>query len=212
MPVLQVLADHDAVKIRNMTRRPPWFSHRPVVPSEPRPRLPSLDLLLRVAMQERDKQLAHFDALDTKAGVLLAFDGVLIAVTRGIQLAFQLPGIALTSASAVLALAAFWPRKFPTLDPWVLRQFLTYETESTSLKLHDTIARSVTQGGRVLHIKARNFKLALMLLLLAAITFGAGSIVTTGSAGTGRSQHGTQEPTREPARPGVSTSPSASPS
>jgi hypothetical protein len=37
-------------------------------------------------MQERDRQLAHFDALDVKAGVLLAFDGVLIVVARGIRL------------------------------------------------------------------------------------------------------------------------------
>ena len=192
-----------------MTFRPSWLSRRPAA-LEPVPRLPSLNLLLQVAMQERDKQLGHFDALDTKAGVLLAFDGVLIAASRGIQFAFLLPGVVLTSASAVLALAAFWPRKFPALDPWVLRQFLTYETENTSLKLHDTIARSVTQGGRVLHVKARNLKFALMLLLLAAITFGAGIVVTTNSASTGRIQHGTQEPTQQPARPTASSAPSRS--
>jgi drug/metabolite transporter (DMT)-like permease len=67
-------------------------------------------------MQERDKQLAHFDALDTKAGVLMAFDGVLIVVSRGVRLAFQLPGVVLAAASAAMGLAAFWPRKFPTLD------------------------------------------------------------------------------------------------
>jgi drug/metabolite transporter (DMT)-like permease len=91
-------------------------------------------------MQERDKQLAHFDALDTKAGVLLAFDGVLIVISPGIQLAFQLPGIIFAALSALLALATFWPRKFPSLDPWVFRQFLTYDTESAGLKVHDTIA------------------------------------------------------------------------
>jgi hypothetical protein len=208
--IVLATADHDAVETMNMTRRPSWLSRRAAVPFEPLPRLPSLNLLLQVTMQERDKQLAHFDALDTKAGVLLAFDGVLIAVSRGIRFAFLLPGVILTSVSAVLALAAFWPRKFPALDPWVLRQFLTYETEDTGLKLHDTIARAVTQGGRLLHLKARNLKLALMLLLLAAITFGAGTVVTTNSVSTGRIQHGTQEPTRQPARPTVSPSPSPS--
>lgn len=192
-----------------MTFRPSWLSRRRAA-LQPVPRLPSLNLLLQIAMQERDKQLSHFDALDTKAGVLLAFDGVLITVSRGIQFAFLLPGVVLTSVSAVLALAAFWPRKFPALDPWALRQFLTYETESTSLKLHDTIARSVNQGGRVLHVKARNLKLALMLLLLAAITFGAGTVVTTNSASTGRIQHGTQEPTRQPTSPTASPAPSGS--
>lgn len=191
-----------------MTFRPSWLSRKQATLGSVR-RLPSLNLLLQVAMQERDKQLAHFDALDTKAGVLLAFDGVLIAVSRGIQFSFLLPGVILTSASAVLALAAFWPRKFPALDPWVLRQFLTYEAENTSLKLHDTIARSVNQGGRVLHVKARNLKFALMLLLLAAITFGAGT-VTTSSTSTGRIQHGTQEPTRQPTGPTASPAPSRS--
>jgi len=61
------------------------------------------------------------------------------------------------------------------LDPLTLRQFLTYETERTGLKLHDTIARSVTQGGQVLHIKARNMKLALMLLMLRRSRSTSGS-------------------------------------
>jgi hypothetical protein len=43
-------------------------------------------------MQEREKQLDHYDALDTKAGVLLAFAGVLIVVARGIRFAYLLPG------------------------------------------------------------------------------------------------------------------------
>ena len=192
-----------------MTFRPSWLSRKQAA-LKPVPRLPSLNLLLQVAMQERDNQLSHFDALDTKAGVLLAFDGVLIAVSRGIRFAFLLPGVVLTSASAVLALAAFWPRRFPALDPWALRQFLTYETENTSLKLHDTIARSVNQAGRVLHVKARNLKFALMLLLLAAITFGAGTVVTANSTSTGRIQHGAQEPTRQPSSPTASPAPTRS--
>jgi hypothetical protein len=32
-------------------------------------RLPSLELLLELVQSERDKQLAHFDALDSKAGI-----------------------------------------------------------------------------------------------------------------------------------------------
>jgi hypothetical protein len=178
-----------------VTGEPRWLLRKSASPP-PVERLPSLDLLLQVGMQERDKQLAHFDALDTKAGILLAFDGVLIAASRNIQLTFLVPGIALASASAILAFAGFWPRNFPALDPWVLRQFLTHERESTSLKLHDTIARSVTQGRRVLHIKARSLRLALLLLLLASITLGAGIIVTSGNVGTGRTYYGTQNSTR----------------
>lgn len=193
-----------------MTRRLPWLRSKPAEQPNSEPRLPSLNLLLQIAMQERDKQLAQFDALDTKAGVLLGFDGVLIVISHGIDLSFQLPGVVLASASAALALATFWPRKFPALDPWALRQFLTYKEESTRLKLHDTVARSVTQGRQVLSIKARSLKQALTLLLLAALTFGAGTIATTYSASTGRTHHGTREPAREPAPQRASASPSAS--
>jgi hypothetical protein len=160
--------------------------------------MPSLDLLLQFAVQERDKQIVHFDALDTKAGILLAFDGVLIALSHGIRLAFQLPGIAFAAASAVAALLAFWPRKYPVIEPMSLRQFLTYDLERTRLKLHDTIARTVMLGGEVLNVKIRNLKLALTLLVLAALTFGAGIVFTTVNQNTGRGHHGIQKFTPRP--------------
>jgi hypothetical protein len=133
-------------------------------------------------MQEREKQLDHYDALDTKAGVLLAFAGVLIVVARGIQFAYLLPGTVFASLSAALSLATFWLRKFPTLDPWELRQFLTYDTEAAGLKVHDTIAAAVSRGAPKLRNKARCLNAALILLLLAAITFGIGILSTAYSA------------------------------
>jgi hypothetical protein len=170
-------------------------------PSRSQPRLPSLDLLLQIVMQERDKQLAHFDALDTKAGVLLAFDGVLIIVARGIRLAFLLPGIVIASASALFALAAFWPRSLPALNPATMRKYLTYETEDTRLMLHDTAGEMVSRGVWLLRIKARNLKLALILLLLAAITFGAGIISTANTTHAARTHHGRQSPAQPRSSP-----------
>jgi hypothetical protein len=156
--------------------------------------MPSLDLLLQTLMLERDKQLAHFDALDTKAGVLLAFDGVLITLTRFIRLAFQWPAIGLASGSALFALLAFWPRKYPVLQPRELRKYLTFEAENTRLMLHDTIGEMITRGGRLLQLKARFLTVALILLLLAAITFGAGIIYSTSTTAGGRANHGRQGP------------------
>jgi hypothetical protein len=195
-----------------MTPRLPWRRRRRPETTGTQPRFPSLDLLLQVAMEERDKQLGHFDALDTKAGVLLAFAGVLIVLSPDIQFAFQLPGIILAALSALLALATFWPRKFPSLDPWVLRQFFTYDKESTGLKVHDTIAEAVTNGRDVLEVKARSLRWALILLLLAAVTFGAGIIVTSHNADGGRKQHGIQGPGQRPVprRTSASSSPSSS--
>jgi hypothetical protein len=96
------------------------------------PRFPSMDLLLQLAIREREKQLAHFDALDTKAGVLLAFDGVLVAVSHGIRVGFLVPGIIAAATSAAFAFAAAWPRKFAAIDPWDFRRFLTYDSDSTT--------------------------------------------------------------------------------
>ena len=117
-------------------------------------------------------------------------------VARGIQFAYLLPGIVFASLSAALSLTAFWPRKFPTLDPWELRQFLTYDTEAAGLKVHDTIAAAVSRGALKLLCKGRYLKGALLLLLLAAITFGIGILSTTYSANTGRIHHGTQQQVR----------------
>jgi hypothetical protein len=176
--------------------RPRWARRKPVAAAPSRwPPMPSLDLLLQTVMAERDKQLAHFDALDTKAGVLLAFDGVLLAFQRSIRAEFQVPGTVLAAASAGLALWAFWPRKFPALDPVDLRKYLTYETEQTRLMLHDTIGEMITRGAVVLGKKALRLRLALVGLLLAAITLGAGVVVSTHATSSGRTnvkqEHGT---------------------
>jgi hypothetical protein len=157
-----------------------------------------LDILLQIAIQERSNQLAHFDALDTKAGVILAFDGVLIALTGNVKLLFELAAIIMASTSATAALWSFWPRKFPVLEPMAFRQFLTYEPDSTRLKLHDTIASTVERGGQALRIKIRFLRLALLLLLIAALTFGAGIINNTLNQNSGGTHHVIQKPTREP--------------
>ena len=192
-----------------MIYRRPRVRRRPGPPPVPGPRLPSLDLLLQIAMTERDKQLAHFDALDTKAGVLLAFDGVLISLMRGIRLAFVLSAVSLVAASALFALAAFWPRNYPLLHPPDLRKYLTHEVEQTQLTLHDTIGEMITRSSRLLQTKARNLKLALVLLLLGAVTFGAGIIDTSIATSVGRIDHGHQGPVIPGIRPPSSTTPAS---
>lgn len=180
-----VLMEKDSMGARTRWRR------QRSVPPEPQPGNPSLSLLLQLIMLERDKQLAHFDALDTKAGVLIAFDGVLITLSQGIRWPFQVAGISLAAVSALLALGAFWPRKYPVLHPPELRKYLTYRPEQTQLILHDTIGDMVRQGGRVLEDKARKLKRALLLLLLAILAFGAAIIL---AAYPGKAHHGIQRP------------------
>lgn len=168
-----------------------------------RPPLPSLDTLSATLMSEREKQLTHFESLDTKAGILLAFDGVLITLTRDITLAFQIPSVVLALASAVLALVAFWPRDYPVFEPTALRKYMTYPDDQTRLKLHDVMERMVAEGAGLLKRKARNLKPALILLALAAITFGAGIVITnaTGEVSDASPGSGPRAVTPTPAAP-----------
>jgi hypothetical protein len=55
-------------------------------------RSPSLNVLPEFVQSERDKQLAHFDALDSKAGIVLAFSGLLITLAPDVPTAFRVLG------------------------------------------------------------------------------------------------------------------------
>jgi hypothetical protein len=71
----------------------------------------SLDVISEEVRVEREAQQRYFDALDAKAGILLGFAGILIALARGDGPAI-LAGRLVAAISGVLALAAFWPRDY----------------------------------------------------------------------------------------------------
>lgn len=139
-------------------------------------RLPSLHLLLEVVEAERDKQLSHFDAVDNKAGMVLAFSGLLITLTPDVAPAFGIFGVASAAASALASLTAFWPRHFPVLEPSSLRTYLRAEEGFTRLTLLDTLVEFVNEGSDLLEEKSRRLTWALDLLATAAATFAAGIV------------------------------------
>ena len=140
-------------------------------------RLPSLDLLLELVEREREKQLAHLDALDNKAGIVLGFAGLLITLAPDVPVAFQLVGVVTGTGSVGLALAAFWPRQFPVLEPSALRRYLRADEAFTRLTVHDTFEDFVNEGSDILHAKGRRLVLALAALSLAATTMALGIVV-----------------------------------
>jgi hypothetical protein len=71
----------------------------------------SLDLLIEINQSERDAQLSHFDSLDTKAGLVLGFAGVLIGL--GNRSWLGVPSVLLA------VLAAGIPRSISTTSPEV---------------------------------------------------------------------------------------------
>ncbi len=129
----------------------------------------SLDLLLELNQAERQTQLAHFDSLDTKSGLVLGFAGVLIALSRDFE---GVDGIAASLSAAVaagLSLAAFWPRDIPVFDPARLGEYATSELVFTQMTVVDTLRIMLKQGRAVLKVKALRLKLALTCLSVSAV-------------------------------------------
>lgn len=140
-------------------------------------RLPSLELLLDLVQRERDKQLTHLDALDNKAGIVLGFAGLLITLAPDVAVGFQLVGVIAGAVSIALALASFWPRRFPVLEPSALRRYLRAEESFTRLTVHDTLEDFVNEGSDILQSKGRRLGRALASLSLAATVLALGIVV-----------------------------------
>lgn len=141
------------------------------------PGLPSLDLLLSLVRDERERQLAHFDALDAKAGAALGFAGLLITLAPDVGPVFRTLGVSLAVAAGGHALAAFWPRGLPTVVPSRLRAYLRAEAGFTKLTVHDTLSEFVDEGSSVLESKARRLRRSLVSLAAAAASLAVGMVV-----------------------------------
>lgn|GEM_PF-3033237 len=136
-----------------------------------------LDLLLGLVQQERDKQLAHLDALDNKAGIILGFAGLLITLAPDVPAGFQLVGVVAGATTVALALASFWPRRFPVLEPSALRRYLRAEESFTRLTVLDTLEDFVNESSTILQKKGRRLGHALASLSLAATALALGIVV-----------------------------------
>jgi len=137
----------------------------------------SLDLLLDTVRQERAAQLSHFDALDSKAGIVLGFAAALIALSSEVSRWFRDVGVIGLALSAIVAATAFIPRKLPVLDVGELRAYLRADVDFTRLRLHDTQLSMIQTGSLELKRKARLLKLSVLLLGAGAVTLAAGIIV-----------------------------------
>lgn len=137
----------------------------------------SLNLLLECVQRERDAQLRHFDALDSKAGILLGFAGALITLSPGLDSWARAISLTMLALAAGLGVGAFFPRRMPTLDVVNLREYMRADEEFTKLRLHDSQLEMVSQGTLVLHRKALLLKLAVVSLGVGAVTIALGIIV-----------------------------------
>ncbi len=140
-------------------------------------RMPSLGLILDTFERERDRQLSHFDAVDTKAGVVLGFAGVIAALATNAPSWLRVSSLLASIVAASLALAAFWPRRLPTVQPGVLRDYIMAEDRITRLVLVDTYLVMLDEARALIGDKSRRLKLAMVFLGLAALVAAIGEIV-----------------------------------
>jgi len=140
-------------------------------------RMPSLNLILETFERERDRQVGHFDSLDTKSGVVLGFSGVVAAVAFNAAQPFRGFAYLASLVAAMLAIAAFWPRRLPAVRPTRLREYLMAEDRITRLVLIDTYLGMLDEARDQLATKSRRLKLAMILLGLAGAASAIGEVL-----------------------------------
>jgi hypothetical protein len=135
---------------------------------------------------ERDGMNMHAESLDTKAGVVLGFAGVLVGLGATAQsivtdrLVFQI-GLSSAVAAALLAAWAFLPRRYPVLEVYRLRQsYLTAPEAETRLHLLDTQIQMVQEAADLVKRKGRRIRVSVGCLANAAAFVVAGTLIATG--------------------------------
>lgn len=120
------------------------------------PGLPSLRLLGDEAAAELASQERRADSLDSKAGVLLGFAGLLVTLSvSSLHGVLAHVGAGFAGAAALFAGTAFVPRSYPTLALRRLRDsYITAEDEFTRLRLLDTRIAMYERTQKLLTLKA----------------------------------------------------------
>ncbi|MBV9660128.1 MAG: hypothetical protein JO337_03115 [Acidimicrobiales bacterium] len=129
---------------------------------------------------------SHAESLDTKAGVVLGFAGVLVGLGATAQtdisseVTFEV-GLGFAVLAAVLAALSFLPRRYPVLQVARLRENnLTAREEETKLELLDTEIAMVDEAAMMVRTKGGRVQGAVISLAVGASLVVAGTLSATG--------------------------------
>lgn len=141
--------------------------------------LGSLEEIAALVETERQRQARTFDALDTKAGVIIGFAAATSALAeRGGPL--LLPGLVFAAAAAVLAVLAFLPQPPTDLDPEQLRRdYLGRPLNVTRFDLVIQKSANMDANARLLLGKKVRLQLALWALLGAVVLLATGTLTAS---------------------------------
>ena len=135
----------------------------------------SIDIVLDEVRRERDAQLRHFDAIDTKAGIVLGFAGALVALTPPHTDLLVLFGRIAAVVSGIASMLTFWPNTYWSTDLRRLREgYLAAEIEFSKLRLLDTQINLAEREVAILAAKAARLKAAMGALAIAVLLTAVG--------------------------------------
>ena len=86
-----------------------------VEPAQPNPG--SLEAIRAELDLERAALDKRGDSVDTRAGLVLGFAGVMAGLALGAKSLFALPGVAVAAVAAIQAARVFWPRYQSKINP-----------------------------------------------------------------------------------------------
>jgi hypothetical protein len=138
---------------------------------------PSLDIIRRELEFEVASQERRGASLDTKAGLILGFAGVIAGFAKDLPRWWLPPALLLAVAAGGTAVRALFPRIAASVRPQQLRnRHLTKAEHETALILLDTRIVLYEQDEERLKLKLKWMKVAVVLLFCAVALVGAGYI------------------------------------
>jgi hypothetical protein len=151
--------------------------------------LPSLKLLASQVASERATMNQHAESLDTKAGVVLGFAGILVGLSTTAQATvsgswFFRSGLSMAVVSVLLATLAFFPRKYPVLEVLKLRnKYLMASEAEAQLYLLDTEIEMVREAAQLVRHKGLRVSASIGCLAFAVALIITGILTVTLTGG-----------------------------
>ncbi len=176
------------------------------------PLLPSLDFVRAELDREQDSHERRAAQVDTKAGLILAAAGVVVAFRAAQPTLLGVLAQVAAAAAGGLAILAFLPRVAGTVSPLTLRnKYIQRPEQVTKLVVLDTRLTVHADDEEQLKIKAGRLKRAVISLGVAVALALLGSILSYAGIGGSNEQprpnspqpSGSSSPSRPPSSPAV---------
>ena len=144
-----------------------------------------------VALRTLDEQLRNIEALDTKAGVLIAADGLILALLAGqerslagVPAAVLVAIIGAVTSSLIAALLSFTTRRYETApNPVAAIHLMTAEPAWLEWRFLGSMQDAIRANRRKLRTKTRFLSAALTALIAGAMVLGGYSLTSTITVG-----------------------------